>query len=158
MYVLGRYGTYGNDCYFYFRIDMERPRVKWWRKGNLLVDSYKQELLSDKIILYHNGSLQVRHVQQEDSGEYVCQMIRPVPWGHVTQIREIEVMCKYASVTIYTEISVLSLYCVPIGNPSLYIPRQIGTSKGYSPKVSYSCIQIECLFIYLLSAIIYLLI
>jgi len=95
------------------RADAERPRVKWWREGNLLVDSYEQELSSDKIILYRNGSLQVRHVQQEDSGEYVCQTIRPIPWGYVTQVHEIEVMCEYASVTMYAEINVLSLVLRP---------------------------------------------
>lgn len=83
--------------------------MKWWREGNLLVDSYEQKLPSDKIVLYPNGSLQLRHVQQEDSGQYVCQTIRPIPWGYVTQVHEIEVMCEYAPVMMYTEISVLSL-------------------------------------------------
>lgn len=45
--------------------------------------------------MYKNGSLQILHVQLEDNGEYVCQAVRPAPWGYVTQVLEIEVMCEY---------------------------------------------------------------
>jgi len=70
--------------------------VRWWREGFLLADSFGQEQASsDRVTLYSNGSLRVLYVQREDSGVYVCQAIRPSPWGHVTQVHEIEVMCEY---------------------------------------------------------------
>lgn len=73
-----------------------QTRVRWWREEILLADSFEQELQSpERITLYSNGSLRVLQVQREDSGEYVCQAIRPSPWGHVTQVHEIEVMCEY---------------------------------------------------------------
>ncbi|XP_011690293.1 PREDICTED: hemicentin-1-like isoform X2 [Wasmannia auropunctata] len=68
-------------------------RVRWWREGVLLADSVVQEQpSSERVTLYTNGSLRILHVQKEDSGEYVCQAIRPSPWGHVTQVHEIEVI------------------------------------------------------------------
>lgn len=73
-----------------------QPRVRWWREEILLADSFEPDMpIPEKVTMYGNGSLRVRHVQREDSGEYVCQAIRPAPWGHVTQVHEIEVMCEY---------------------------------------------------------------
>lgn len=86
--------TYENEtvllpCY----VEGTQTKVRWWREGVLLAESSGQERpSSDRVTLYSNGSLQVLHVQREDSGEYVCQAIRPSPWGHVTQVHEIEVM------------------------------------------------------------------
>ncbi|RLU24039.1 hypothetical protein DMN91_004248 [Ooceraea biroi] len=78
-----------------------QTRVRWWREEILLADSFEQELQSsERITLYSNGSLRVHHVQREDSGEYVCQAIRPSPWGHVTQVHEIEVMYSPSVKTI----------------------------------------------------------
>ena len=80
-----------------------QTRVRWWRDEILLAESsFGQEQQSSKrITLYSNGSLRVHHVQREDSGPYVCQAIRPSPWGHVTQVHEIEVMCEYIAACIY---------------------------------------------------------
>ncbi|KAL6265333.1 hypothetical protein P5V15_002134 [Pogonomyrmex californicus] len=71
-----------------------QTRVKWWREGVLLADSFEQQKQppAERITLYSNGSLRLLHAQREDSGHYVCQVIRPSPWGHVTQVHEIEVM------------------------------------------------------------------
>lgn len=70
--------------------------MRWWREEILLADSLEQNRATpERITVFKNGSLQVMHVQREDSGEYVCQVIRPSPWGHVTQVHEIEVMCEY---------------------------------------------------------------
>lgn len=69
--------------------------MRWWREEILLADSRDPELPPERVTMYSNGSLRVLHVQREDSGEYVCQAIRPAPWGHVTQVHEIEVMCEY---------------------------------------------------------------
>ncbi|XP_072755806.1 opioid-binding protein/cell adhesion molecule homolog isoform X2 [Anoplolepis gracilipes] len=69
-----------------------QTRIRWWREGHLLADSLEPVWPPERILIYKNGSLQVLNVQREDSGEYVCQVIRPSPWGHVTQVHEIEVM------------------------------------------------------------------
>ncbi|XP_012233083.1 neurotrimin-like [Linepithema humile] len=105
--------------------DAEKPRVKWWREGNLLVDSYDQKLSNDKVTLYGNGSLQIRNVQQEDSGQYVCQTIRPIPWGYVTQVHEIEVMYPSSVKTVpesgQLEVNfgeTVDMQCVAEGVPS----------------------------------------
>ncbi|XP_014488939.1 PREDICTED: limbic system-associated membrane protein-like [Dinoponera quadriceps] len=70
-----------------------QTRVRWWREEILLADSFEQDKTSsERYTVYRNGSLQILHIQLEDRGEYVCQAIRPAPWGYVTQVREIEVM------------------------------------------------------------------
>lgn len=84
-------------CY----VEGAQTRVRWWREGSLLADSFEQKLLSpERVTLYSNGSLRVLHVQREDSGEYVCQAIRPSPWGHVTQVHKIEVMYPPSAETV----------------------------------------------------------
>lgn len=72
-----------------------QTRVRWWREEILLADSNSHETSHERYTMYKNGSLQILHVQIEDNGEYVCQVIRPAPWGYVTQVHEIEVICKY---------------------------------------------------------------
>lgn len=73
-----------------------QTRMRWWREEILLADSFEMDRQTpERITMFKNGSLQVLNVQREDSGEYVCQAIRPSPWGHVTQVHEIEVMCEY---------------------------------------------------------------
>ncbi|XP_071641153.1 neurotrimin [Temnothorax longispinosus] len=94
--------TYENEtvllpCY----VEGAQTRVRWWREEVLLADSFEQERPSpERVTLYSNGSLRVLHVQREDSGEYVCQAIRPSPWGHVTQVHEIEVMYPPSAETV----------------------------------------------------------
>lgn len=73
-----------------------QTRMRWWREEVLLADSFEMDRQTpERITMFKNGSLQVLNVQREDSGEYVCQAIRPSPWGHITQVHEIEVMCEY---------------------------------------------------------------
>ncbi|XP_024939670.1 neural cell adhesion molecule 1 isoform X1 [Cephus cinctus] len=68
-------------------------RVRWWRKDTLLADSGEPNLvLPPRIKMYGNKSLEVVHVQPEDTGEYVCQASRPAPSGYVNQVHAIEVM------------------------------------------------------------------
>ncbi|KAK9891396.1 hypothetical protein WA026_014636 [Henosepilachna vigintioctopunctata] len=43
-------------------------------------------------MLWSNGSLEIFRVQPEDTGEYVCEIIRPKPWSTVKQTHAIEVM------------------------------------------------------------------
>ncbi|XP_066593871.1 neurotrimin-like isoform X2 [Prorops nasuta] len=89
--------TFENDtvllpCYVE-ELDGSKARVRWWRKGKLLADSGEPTVSPPKRVrMWSNQSLEVHHVQPEDSGEYVCQASRPAPQGHVTQVHEIEVM------------------------------------------------------------------
>lgn len=88
--------TFENDTVLlpcYVEDQGAQTRIRWWREEILLADSLEQNRAThERITVFKNGSLQVMHVQQQDSGEYVCQAIRPSPWGHVTQVHEIEVM------------------------------------------------------------------
>lgn len=69
-------------------------RIRWWRDGILLADTGESTLLlSARIKLRENNSLEVTSVNVDDTGKYVCQASRPSPWGHVTQVHAIEVMC-----------------------------------------------------------------
>lgn len=77
------------------RLDNVQTRVRWWRDGILLADSGEpRHEPPERVKMYSNRSLEVSHVKRNDTGEYVCQASRPAPWGHATQVHEIEVMCK----------------------------------------------------------------
>ncbi|XP_011498140.1 PREDICTED: hemicentin-2-like [Ceratosolen solmsi marchali] len=71
-----------------------QTRVRWWRGGVLLADSDEPGATgsSQRVKMWGNRSLELVQVRPEDSGEYVCQASRPEPWGHVTQVHEIQVM------------------------------------------------------------------
>lgn len=70
--------------------------VKWWREGKQLAESGDSDLIPPPRIMMHaNLSLQVSHIQPEDTGQYVCEVSRPAPWGRVTQAYAIRVKCKY---------------------------------------------------------------
>lgn len=84
-------------CVYYSRIRLDnvQTRVRWWRDGILLADSGEpRHEPPERVKMYSNRSLEVSHVKRNDTGEYVCQASRPAPWGHATQVHEIEVMCK----------------------------------------------------------------
>ncbi|GAB1869556.1 Limbic system-associated membrane protein [Camponotus japonicus] len=88
--------TYENDTVLlpcYVEDQDAQTRMKWWREGTILAESGERNRPSpERITMYQNGSLQVLNVQREDSGQYVCQVIRPTPWGYVTQLHKLEVM------------------------------------------------------------------
>ncbi|XP_016920426.1 neurotrimin [Apis cerana] len=89
--------TFENDtvllpCYVE-DLDNVQTRVRWWRDGILLADSGEpRHEPPERVKMYSNRSLEVSHVKRNDTGEYVCQASRPAPWGHATQVHEIEVM------------------------------------------------------------------
>ncbi|XP_076236318.1 neurotrimin [Calliopsis andreniformis] len=89
--------TFENDtvllpCYVE-DLDNVQTRVRWWRDRILLADSGEPQHVSpERIRMYANRSLEVSYVKQNDTGKYVCQASRPAPWGHATQVHDIEVM------------------------------------------------------------------
>ncbi|KAK1131173.1 hypothetical protein K0M31_017462 [Melipona bicolor] len=89
--------TFENDtvllpCYVE-DLDNVQTRVRWWRDGILLADSGEpRHVPPERVRMYSNRSLEVSQVRRNDTGEYVCQASRPAPWGHATQVHEIEVM------------------------------------------------------------------
>ncbi|KAB0802103.1 hypothetical protein PPYR_04289 [Photinus pyralis] len=68
-------------------------RIKWYKNGELLTDSGPPSMLPpSKMSLAANGSLLVTDVQHEDTGEYMCEIIRPDPWSTIRQRHAIEVL------------------------------------------------------------------
>ncbi|XP_058808854.1 neurotrimin-like isoform X1 [Phymastichus coffea] len=72
-----------------------QTRVRWYRSNVMIADSDDpsvQAATSPRVKMWDNRSLELLQVRPEDSGEYICQATRPEPWGHVTQVHEIQVM------------------------------------------------------------------
>lgn len=69
--------------------------VKWFKNDELLGDSANESIvLPSRHTLWQNGSLEILHVQPEDTGHYICEISRPDPWGVVRQKHAIEVLRK----------------------------------------------------------------
>ncbi|XP_056630732.1 limbic system-associated membrane protein-like [Diorhabda sublineata] len=67
--------------------------VRWYKNEDLIADSANESMaLPDRHILWENGSLEILYVQPEETGEYICEIERPEPWGPVRQKHAIEVM------------------------------------------------------------------
>ncbi|ENN79006.1 hypothetical protein HUJ04_003526 [Dendroctonus ponderosae] len=67
--------------------------VKWFKNDDLLGDSANESVaLPSRHTLWQNGSLEILHVQPEDTGHYICEISRPEPWGVVRQKHAIEVL------------------------------------------------------------------
>ncbi|XP_066151263.1 limbic system-associated membrane protein-like [Euwallacea fornicatus] len=67
--------------------------VKWYQNDNLLGDSANDSVyLPPRHKLWENGSLEIQQVKPYDTGEYVCEIARPEPWGVVRQKHAIEVL------------------------------------------------------------------
>ncbi|CAG9764102.1 unnamed protein product [Ceutorhynchus assimilis] len=67
--------------------------VKWFKSEDLLADSDNETVaLPLRYTLWDNGSLEIQKVEPSDTGEYVCEISRPDPWGVVRQRHAIEVL------------------------------------------------------------------
>ncbi|XP_017880496.1 neurotrimin-like isoform X2 [Ceratina calcarata] len=119
--------TFENDtvvlpCYVE-DLDNVQTRVRWWRDGTLLADSGDPRHESpERVRMYSNSSLEVSHVRRNDTGEYVCQASRPAPWGHATQVHEIEVMYSPTVYPVSSKLEVnlgeeVDMACVAKGVP-----------------------------------------
>ncbi|KRT85449.1 Immunoglobulin, partial [Oryctes borbonicus] len=68
-------------------------RIKWYKNKVIIADSGPPVLLPpDRFKLWGNGSIEVVYVQPPDTGEYMCEVVRPEPWAPVKQIHAIEVL------------------------------------------------------------------
>ncbi|XP_039279718.1 protein CEPU-1 isoform X1 [Nilaparvata lugens] len=67
--------------------------VRWWREQELIWDSSDTGLRAPANVRMFatNHTLEVADVSAADSGNYICQVVRPEPWGPLNQIHAIEV-------------------------------------------------------------------
>ncbi|XP_035786584.1 opioid-binding protein/cell adhesion molecule-like isoform X2 [Anopheles albimanus] len=100
--------------------------VRWSRDDLLLVDSRYPDLRAPpRMQLWGNGSLEVRDVQAEDTGDYICEIM--TDGGKASQSHAIEVQYE-ATATIYPEDSIdirvgqiLEVACAVTGVPKPYV-------------------------------------
>ncbi|XP_037024959.1 protein amalgam isoform X2 [Bradysia coprophila] len=65
--------------------------IRWIREAVLIIDTRHPELLPPpRVTLFQNGSLQVRSLKPEDTGEYICE-IKTIEGELATQYHAIEV-------------------------------------------------------------------
>ncbi|XP_017775167.1 PREDICTED: limbic system-associated membrane protein-like isoform X2 [Nicrophorus vespilloides] len=68
-------------------------RVRWYRDGKQIADSGPPPVMPpDRFKLWGNGSLEVYTVKPQDTGEYMCEIVRPAPLGEAKQVHAIEVL------------------------------------------------------------------
>lgn len=70
--------------------------IRWYKDNELIASSEDRNTIvdPDRTRIWANGSLEVFPVQNSDTGEYMCEVVRRPPWGSITQIHAIEVLCK----------------------------------------------------------------
>ncbi|XP_067006796.2 igLON family member 5 isoform X2 [Anabrus simplex] len=67
--------------------------VRWWRDDKLLADSSDPNITTPaRVTMFPNNTLQVEELRPEDTGEYMCQVVRPAPWNPIQQMHAIEVL------------------------------------------------------------------
>lgn len=73
--------------------------IRWYKDGELIANSEDRNSVveANRIRIWANGSLEVSPVQFADTGEYMCEVLRQPPWGSITQLHAIEVLCMYNS-------------------------------------------------------------
>lgn len=69
--------------------------IRWYKNEELIVDSADEVIpLPDGHMLWENGSLEIFRVQPNDTGIYICEIIRSQPWSSIKQRHAIEVLRK----------------------------------------------------------------
>lgn len=67
--------------------------VRWYKNKIQFANSADEGLvLPARHTLWPNGSLEIITVQPSDTGEYICEVERPEPWGPIKQTHAIEVL------------------------------------------------------------------
>lgn len=85
--------------------------VRWLRDDVAIADSrYPNAVLPPRVTLFSNGSLQVRDVIQNDTAEYLCEVMTTT-FALETQLHAIEVQCKFSGSSMC--VGHISLYLSP---------------------------------------------
>lgn len=68
--------------------------VRWYHDNELIADNEHEEFysISDRHIMHSNGSLEIIKVGSNDTGEYMCEVVRIHPWSTVRQFHAIEIL------------------------------------------------------------------
>lgn len=95
MQEYGSFVCYFKQCIYSSERFLSAPPqfIRWFREDILLADSQQPELqLPPRVTLYSNGSIQVKNVITDDTGEYICEIMTSD--GLATQGHAIEVQRK----------------------------------------------------------------
>ncbi|XP_075211729.1 neurotrimin-like [Lycorma delicatula] len=67
--------------------------IRWWKDDTVIWDTSNNSLVvpTNVRMFASNNTLEVSDVSASDTGEYICQVVRPEPWGPLNQIHAIEV-------------------------------------------------------------------
>ncbi|XP_046676192.1 neurotrimin-like isoform X3 [Homalodisca vitripennis] len=67
--------------------------IRWWKDERLLWDTSDEKVTPpDNIRVFPNQTLEVADLKDSDTGDYICQVVRPDPWNPINQVHAIEVM------------------------------------------------------------------
>lgn len=77
----------------FFSDAVQAKAVRWYKDKILFADSSDEtQFPPARYMLWLNGSLEIERVQPSDTGEYICEIERPLPWGPIKQTHAIEVL------------------------------------------------------------------
>lgn len=85
---------YFDQCVFLLYLPAPHQYVRWTRDNELIADSrYTDVFPPPRVTLFNNGSLQVRSVNENDTAEYLCEVMTSA-YGLESQLHAIEVQCN----------------------------------------------------------------
>ncbi|CAF4905539.1 unnamed protein product [Pieris macdunnoughi] len=99
--------TYENDTVLlpcYIDDSEAKLRVRWHKNKELLGDSeVPHHLMPPRTRMYSNFSLQIEQLNEKDTADYTCEVIRQEPWGPIRQTHTVEVQYSPSIKTIPEE-------------------------------------------------------
>ncbi|XP_022125057.2 neurotrimin [Pieris rapae] len=99
--------TYENDTVLlpcYIDDSEAKLRVRWYKNKEILGDSeVPHHLMPPRTRMYSNFSLQIEQLNEKDTADYTCEVIRQEPWGPIRQTHTIEVQYSPTIKTIPEE-------------------------------------------------------
>ncbi|XP_024084430.1 obscurin-like isoform X2 [Cimex lectularius] len=69
--------------------NLGNSEIKWLKDDELIAENGQS--YRDNVVLRKDNSLEVSNVSSRDSGQYTCQVVRPDPWGPISQHHGIQV-------------------------------------------------------------------
>ncbi|XP_054284253.1 neurotrimin-like [Macrosteles quadrilineatus] len=73
--------------------NLGESNIRWWKDSVLLSDSKDPSVIPPpNIRVFPNQTLEVADLKDSDTGDYICQVVRPEPWNPVNQAHAIEVL------------------------------------------------------------------